>query len=235
MSEQLSCAEVTELLDAVAAYELAGANVQERYAEVLAHFRRCGRCRAAYLMLLDALRCQQETASLYSAALSPPSLALLDGDRESPWRRLGGTAASPLPLTFEIAHAFIDRAMSGPRLTGVRGEPTAFGERQALLLADWVAAGGGDWVVEVTAHQRASHPQTIDVEARLVTDDPLPVGLRASLLWGAQSRSVPLDPAGVAHFRGLRLSQLVRSESGRIEDDLIVRFDVEDANQRDGG
>jgi hypothetical protein len=231
--EELSCAEVSDLADTVAAEELAGANVEKRYPAVLAHLRLCDRCRAAYLMLLDALRCQGEAASLSATLYTPSSFSSLDVKDRSPWRRLTGYAASPLPLTFEIEHSYIERALSGPGLTGVRGEPLTYGEQEVLLLADWVATKHGDWMVELTARRRPSHPQAVDLEARLATSDPMPAGLRASISWGNQSHSAPLDPEGAATFRDLSLRGLVEPESGCIKDDLTISFGVEHTNHGD--
>lgn len=236
MSETVNCADVSELLDVVATDELAGVDLKERYPAVLAHLRRCDRCRAAYFMLLDALRCQERSASLSSSSpdiASPPTLSFLDGEDERPWRRQDDEVASPFPLTFEIAHSFIQRALSGPILSGMRGEPSAYGEQQALLLADWVATENDDWIVELTAHRRLDYPEAVDLEARLISNEPLPADVRVAVQWGDQCRSALLDAQGAARLRAISLSQLVEPQSGRMDDDLTISFSVEGASESD--
>jgi hypothetical protein len=231
MSEELTCADVSDLLDIVAADALAGTDVKRRYPAVLAHFRACSRCRAAYFMLLDALRCQEEATSLLSRIGPPPRLSFLEAEEESAWRRLTGDPTSLLPLSFEISGSFIARALSGPRLTNVRGEPAVEEEKEALLLADWIAGEEGDWVVELVARRRVGRPRTVDLEARLVRDAPAPSNLWASVAWGDQRRSAPLSPEGVATLHDLSLCSLIDPSTGRIESDLTISFDVQHARE----
>lgn len=240
MSEELSCAEVSDLLDVVATDELAGVNLEERYPAILAHFRGCGRCRAAYFLWLDALRCQEEVASLYDRAASgatgsSPILSFLDAEEESMWRRRHADGASLFPLTFEIMPDFIRRTMAGPGLEGVREEASLYGEQEVLLLTDWVATEREDWVVQFIVRRRSVHPHRIDLEARLAGESPLPKGMRVCLSWRDQSRSALIGPDGGAQIRDLPLSFLVEAGSSGIKDDLIITFNVECSNESKSG
>lgn len=233
MSGELSCADVSDLLDVIAKDELAGADLEKRYPTALAHFRSCDRCRAAYFMLLDALRCQEEAASLLSGTdsdetASPPVLSFVDReDEERLWRRQRADAASVFPLAFEIASDFVHRTLFGPGLEGVREEASVYGEEEVFLLSDWVATESGDWIVEFIIKRVSDRPDQIDLETHLVSDDPLPRRLRMFLSWGDESGSASIDRDGVAAFRSLSLSRLINPESGRIEDDLNVTFRAE--------
>jgi len=223
-SQSLECAEVNDLLDLVVADELAGVDAEARYPAVMAHLQRCDRCRTAYALLRDALRWEEEEALPRTAPLSPPSLSFLDAGGESPWRRIVEDVSSLFPLTFEITRDFIRRALRGPRLTAVRGEPGGYGEWRTLLLADWVATGRGDWIIEVTAHRRGARPEVLDLETRLVSDDPLPPGLRVAVSWADRHLSAALDGEGAARFQDLPLSLLIEPQSGEVRDDLSITF-----------
>ena len=233
MPEQLSCADVCDLLDMVAVDELAGTSAEERYPAILAHLRHCSRCRAAYSMLLDALRYRGEAASLSAMPPSSPSLSFLEAQDEKPWCRLGRDSASIFPVTFEIARSYVEQALFGPRLAAVRGEHTVEAEQQALLLADWVATENDDWIVELTAHRRLDYPEAVDLEARLISNEPLPADVRVAVQWGDQCRSALLDARGAARLRAISLSQLVEPQSGRMDEDLTINFSVEGANESD--
>ncbi|HDD24186.1 MAG TPA: hypothetical protein ENF52_01980 [Chloroflexi bacterium] len=222
--QSLKCAEVKDLLDMVVTDELAGVDVGVRYPAVMAHLQHCDRCRTIYTLLRDTLQPREETPLPPSAPVPPPNLSFLDTEEESPWRRIVQDPSLLFPLTFEIARNFIRRALCGPRLASVRGGLEAYGERRTLLLADWVTTEQGDWIVEVTAHRRADRPEVLELEARLVSDEPLPPGLHVALSWADQHLSAPVDNEGAARFHDLPLSHLIEPQSGAIKDDLTITF-----------
>ena len=219
-STTMSCQTCRENLDLIAVDELAGRDIFRQYPDLILHLIACQECRAAYLLLRETLRSEQdENMPLMISAPNP----LLEST-QAPWRCVEGPSADSLPLRFEVACDFITRALRGPQLALARGEKIGEEDRTTLLLADFVQIKQTTYVVQVSSYRRVDEPESIDLEVRLANEDPLPEELTIYLAWADIRRSTSISGTETVYFRNLPLSELIDPQTGEVQADLALTF-----------
>ena len=123
MSDELSCDEVQDLIGGAAASVVGGQDLTEHHAPVMAHLRRCPRCRTSYFYLLDVLELQRETEVRLSAVGGPIDFAYDSVEEESWWRRLGSRHPEVFPLGFQISGGHVREALRAWEIGTQRSVP----------------------------------------------------------------------------------------------------------------
>lgn len=219
-STAVFCQTCRENLDLVAVDELGGRDIFRQYPDLILHLTSCQDCRAAYLLLRETLRSEQdENTPLMISAPNP----LLEST-QAPWRRVEGLSAGSLPLRFEVARDFITCALRGPQLASTRGEKIGEEDQSMLLLADLLQTKEGTYVAEATMYRYVDRPNSVDLEVRLTGDDPIPSDLTIHILWSDLRRSAPIVEGRATWFDSLPLTELVDSQTGNIKSDLKLTF-----------
>lgn len=219
-STTMSCQTCRENLDLIAVDELAGRDIFRQYPDLILHLISCQDCRAAYIILRETLRSEQdENTPLMISAPNP----LLEST-QAPWKRVEGPSANSLPLRFEVACDFITRALRGPQLALARGEEISEEDRTTLLLADFLQIEQSTYVVKASLYRRLDDPESIDLEVRLANEDPLPEELTVYLTWADIRRSTSIAGTETVYFRNLPLSELIDPQTGEIQADLALTF-----------
>ncbi|MBN1180138.1 MAG: hypothetical protein JXD18_13080, partial [Anaerolineae bacterium] len=145
MSPSLTCQECQDNMDLLVIDDLAGRVSFQQHLALLAHLTECKTCRSAYLILRDLL----------SEGTTPP----LPAERPSVSTRPGDWMQSLLPLTFEVVHESINRALRGPQLAAMRGDASAEDEEhRTLAYIDALLTEHEDLIVEVSVLRSLAQP-----------------------------------------------------------------------------
>ena len=224
MSDLLSCEEVQDLIEAVAAAAVRGESLAELRSPVMAHLRKCPRCRVSYLFLLDALQLQKEAQARLVAAGDPMPLRFNCVEEEGWWRRLGDRHPEVFPLGFQISGGHIREALRAWKIGALKSvSPKSEGE-DAVFFSEWFGTDRGTMTARLTGRPRVSDPERVDLQATLSGREPLPAGLHVSVLWGSEFQAAPLDREGTGRLADFRLEGALEAEEEELGPDLILTF-----------
>lgn len=226
----LDCEECDDLLDLYVDDELAGQDVQTLHSLVWHHLQACTRCRQAHDLIADTLRRERDGELLSVSRSDPLQISFLRSpSAEAPWhahlRSLIDGADFSLVFSFNLAYLHTLLLPQTP--VTVRAEEPLSSLTTHLLLSDSVLIGDQRLVVEVTAIQHLKRPECLNMRAVISSSSPISENLWASLTWGGQTHSAPVDVQGAVDFGEVslvRLQEALESDKGKFE----IAFEVRD-------
>jgi len=197
----VTCAKCDELLDAYLTTERANGDVRFYYPAIWEHLQTCKRCQHHYQTAKTLL---YQPASTTPPPLLPslPFLKLTQAAQgePSPWRIYLGSAllGEPFCVRLTFALAYLQQCLTFSPLphptTALEAEATSAQER--LLLRESIQLSEQVLVAQVVALWSAANQDFVQLQAALISLQPLAVSLEATLQWGALIRSCAVSRAG---------------------------------------
>ncbi len=136
----------------------------------------------------------------------------IETDAQNRWQR----------VRLILSQQGLGEALLGTASPSIVRSASPTGGQSLLILSDVITLEGGLVAMNVLAAREAN--DTLAIEARITSEQQLPIPLRATLQCGGQLRTATVD-AGHALFTGLPIHSLVDLDTNRALTDLRIAIE----------
>ncbi len=217
-ARRLSHVEVESLIEFYVDSEKRGEKVRTLYPAVWEHLQSCDRCRASYILLIEATSNSStpESDGLPSIKAAQPLPFLVAQREDAAWNRhvrsrIGG---APLGFGFTIHAGHLQRLVAFPAPAIALRDQSQPGAR-SLLLSDTFTLGKREVMVELWTRRTEDSTQ-VQIEIHLASSTSLSELLRVSIQWNGHRYSSPIRQ-GRGMIDRIALADLERARDLRVE------------------